>query len=119
MPFGGHQQLARNKFLKSLPWIHLFPKGIYRGMLALFGEKAEVMDELLEIKDTGISIERFERIVKNSNTQIDKREFHLINPIYKYKFNLNKRIQFGIISRIPWLRNFFTTGVYYLVSPKK
>ena len=29
-PFGGHQQICRNKFLSKLPWFHLLPKRGYK-----------------------------------------------------------------------------------------
>ncbi|MFZ9661859.1 MAG: class I SAM-dependent methyltransferase, partial [Chitinophagaceae bacterium] len=57
MPHGGHQQICSNKFLTMLPWFHLLPPFIYKGILKLFGEYDEVIKELLEIKSTGISIE--------------------------------------------------------------
>jgi hypothetical protein len=84
--------------------------------LQLFGENQFTIKELLEIKDTGISIERFEKIVLQSNYTIPAKTFYLINPIYKYKFGLQPRKQFKLIASIPFLRNFFTTCVYYLIK---
>ncbi len=118
MPFGGHQQMCDNKLASTLPWYHILPKAVYKQMLKLFGEKKRKIDSLLEIKETGISIERFERITKKTGFQILSRKFYLINPIYKYKFNLKSRGQFGFISHSPYLRNFFTTTAFYLISTK-
>lgn len=115
-PFGGHQQLCKSKILSKLPWVHLFPRRIYRIVLHAFGEIHETIDALLEIKDTGISIERFERILKHENYKIDKRVFYFINPNYETKFGLKPRKQIRLISSIPWVRNFFTTAMYYVVS---
>ncbi len=116
MPFGGHQQICRSKFLSKLPYYHLLPKVLYKGMLRLFGEKDKVIDDLLEIKATGISMERFERILKNESYQIIKRQQYLFNPIYEYKFNIKARKQWKLIGAIPYLRNCLTTCVYYLVE---
>lgn len=116
MPHGGHQQVCKNKFLSFLPYFHLLPNPLYRGILKLSGEYEPVINELMDTKDTGISIERFERIVKQSGYQVTKKQFYLINPIYQYKFGLKPRKQFGLISAIPYLRDFFTTCVYYLVK---
>lgn len=115
-PFGGHQQLCKNKILSKLPWFHLFPKGIYRFILIAFRETPGTIDTLLEIKDTGISIERFERILLKENYKIDKRVFYFINPNYETKFGLKPRKLSGLISVIPWIHNFFTTAMYYVVS---
>ena len=115
MPHGGHQQVCKNKLLTVLPWFHLLPRPIYKGVLKIFGEDDPVINELLEIKDTGISIERFERLVIASGYTIPLKTFYLINPIYQYKFGLKPREQLGVISAIPYFRDFFTTCAYYLI----
>jgi hypothetical protein len=68
------------------------------------------------VKETQISINRFERISKKAGFAIARREFYLINPSYKYKFGANPRKQFGIISAIPWFRDFLTTTCYYVLK---
>ena len=116
MPFGGHQQICRSRFLSRLPYFHLLPKWIYKVVLEVFKQKP---DDLLEIKETGISIERFERIVKKSGYEIVQRVHYFINPIYQYKFNMKVRKQSWIIRALPWVRNFFTTAVFYLIKDSK
>lgn len=118
MPFGGHQQICKNRILSLMPYYHLLPKFLYRPILKLFGENEGIVQELMEIKDTGISIERFERIVLETGYKVVAKNHFLINPIYKYKFGLNARNQFGFIRSIPFLRNFLTTCVYYLIQEK-
>ncbi|MBS1588588.1 MAG: class I SAM-dependent methyltransferase [Bacteroidetes bacterium] len=116
MPFGGHQQVCQNKVASILPYYHILPKPLYKGILQMFGEPKPVIDELLEIKDTQISIERFEKIVVNNGMKILAKQPYLINPIYKYKFGLKPRKQLPFINHIPYVRNFLTTCVYYMVS---
>lgn len=116
MPFGGHQQICRNKFLSVLPYFHLFPKPIYKSILKLFNEPDTTISGLFKIKDTGISIERFERIIKDENYKLIQKQFFLINPIYTFKFNLKVKKQFSVIAAIPVLRNFLTTCAYYVIS---
>jgi SAM-dependent methyltransferase len=116
MPFGGHQQICKSKVLSRLPYFHLLPMFLYIAILKLFGESERCIQELREIKSTGISIERFEQIIGRSSFRILKRRFYLFNPIYKYKLGVNPREQFGIVASIPYLRNFFTMGVYYIVG---
>jgi 2-polyprenyl-3-methyl-5-hydroxy-6-metoxy-1,4-benzoquinol methylase len=116
MPFGGHQQICSNKYLSKLPYYHLLPRFMYEGILNLFKEPDYTVKELLEIKETGISVERFENILKKNNFKTIKKTFFLFNPIYKYKFGLKPRLQFNFIKKIPYLRNFLTTAVYYLVE---
>lgn len=116
MPFGGHQQNAKNKFLSKLPYFHLLPMPIFKAILKISGLAQDQIDGFVEVKETGISIERFEKIVKQSGFKIVKKKFFLFNPIYKWKFGINPREQFGVVSAIPWFRNFFTFGVYYIVE---
>lgn len=116
MPFGGHQQICNKKLLSVLPYYHILPKSIYRGLLKMGGEDEGNIRELMEIKDTQISIERFERIIKASGLKVLNKQHYLINPIYKYKFGLKPRKQLGLLTHIPYVRDFITTCVYYTVG---
>jgi SAM-dependent methyltransferase len=117
MPFGGHQQTAMTK-MGQLPWIHLLPRSWYEAYLRKAGESDATLVSLLEIYDTRISINRFERIFKATGyTSLDRR-FYLINPIYRFKFKWTPRVQFPIISAIPWFRDFLTTTAYYVIKRK-
>jgi SAM-dependent methyltransferase len=116
MPFGGHQQICKSKIAAFLPYYHILPRFLYNGLLKIFGEKKDTINELLEIKDFGISIEKFERIAKHEGYQIVEETHFFINPIYKFKFNLNIRKQAKIITKIPYFRNYLTTAVYYLIK---
>lgn len=116
MPFGGHQQLMSNKLLSKLPYFHLLPMPIYKSILKL-GKQDPV--GFGEIKETGISIERFERIVKETGYKVVNKTHYFINPIYTYKFGWKPKKQLGVISAVPWVRNFFTTCVYYLIEQRE
>ncbi|HEY5370289.1 MAG TPA: class I SAM-dependent methyltransferase [Hanamia sp.] len=116
MPFGGHQQLSQTT-LSKIPYFHLFPRTVYKGILKIFKEPEHVVNDLLEIKETGISIERFEKVVKRTGYNVVSKTHYLFNPIYEYKFNLKPKKQNSIISKIPYIRNFLTTCVYYIIEP--
>jgi SAM-dependent methyltransferase len=116
MPFGGHQQNLKGKLLSKVPYFHLLPTPAYRGILKTFGESQQKVDNMLEIKETGISIERFERIVKKSGFKIESRKLWLLNPIYKYKFGLKPTGQLPLVGHLPFARNFYTTAAYYLIG---
>jgi SAM-dependent methyltransferase len=116
MPFGGHQQICQTKLASKLPWYHLLPRPLYKSLLKAFGEGEGTIRELMEIKDTQISIERFERIVRKSGMKVLHKQHFLINPIYRYKFGLEPRKQFALISALPYLRDVVTTCVYYTIG---
>lgn len=116
MPFGGHQQACRNKWASKLPYYHILPAFLYKAILKMAGEDEPVIRELLEVKDTQITIERFERIVRRNNLKVVQKRHYLINPIYKYKFGLQPRVQWAPITWIPYFRDFVTTCVYYNIG---
>lgn len=118
MPFGGHQQMCRNKYLSKTPYIHLLPKSLYRSILTYFNESEGAVSELIELTETGLSIESFESLVKNNDLHITNKKHFLFNPIYKWKFGLNPKEQYKFISAIPYFRNILTTGVYYALKAK-
>jgi SAM-dependent methyltransferase len=115
MPFGGHQQMCRSK-LSRLPYIHLLPKSLYRWILR---KKKEDVNALMEIHETGISIERFVKICKKEDYEIIHNRHYFLNPIYEWKFGWKPKRQSIIIRSIPFIRNFFTTCVYYIIQPTK
>lgn len=115
MPFGGHQQIVKNKWISKIGWIHLLSEKVYAGILKRGGEHANTIRELLELKETGISIERFERIAAK-HYQVMDRTLFLINPIYEYKFKIKKRRVFPLFNRLPFIRNFYTTCAYFLLK---
>jgi len=117
-PFGGHQQICENKLLSTLPYYHLLPTAIYKTVLKAFGESDAKIISLLEIKETGISLERFEKLVeKNGYIQLLKI-LYFINPNYEVRFGLQPRLLSSFFSNIPYFRNYLSTCGYYLIKLK-
>lgn len=114
MPFGGHQQMCRSR-LSKLPYIHLLPRPLYKWILK---KKKEPVEAMMEIRDTGISIERFEKICEKEGYSFLHKRYYLLNPIYEWKFGWKPRKQNALIRNIPFIRNFFTTCVYYIIQVK-
>jgi SAM-dependent methyltransferase len=114
MPFGGHQQMAHNKLLSNLPFYHILPQKCYRFLLKKGKESEETIGGLLEIKETGISIHRFNKIMKDNDLRIIKSSYWLINPNYKVKFHLKPQ-KLYILKYIPFFKDFFTTCYYAVV----
>jgi len=115
-PFGGHQQVASSRILSKLPYFHLLPKFLYKFILKAGREPKEKIDGFLEIKETGISIDRFEKILRDTNYIIMQRKHYFINPNYEIKFKLKPKEQLKVITYIPFFKNLVTTSSYYLVK---
>ena len=117
MPFGGHQQISRNKTWSKVPYFHLLPNPLYRFILnRLAGEEESMVSELISIKKTKCPIERFEKVVKATGLSVCNRQLWLINPHYQQKFGLRPRKLCRGISYIPFFRNFCSTSCFYLLK---
>lgn len=117
MPFGGHQQICHSRVLSHLPWIHLLPRAVYRGMLRMAGESDGIVTELMNIKTTRCPIEKFQTLIRKNKMQVMDRHFYFINPHYEIKFNLKPRDLSPLIGNIKWVRNFFATSCFYILKP--
>lgn len=115
-PYGGHQQVCTNKICAVVPYYHLLPNFIYYNIIKRFSPNN--FPFIKATKETKITPEKFERFINAANFKILKRDFYLISPAYKYKFNLKPRKQFKLISSIPYFRNFFTTTCDYIIALK-
>lgn len=117
MPFGGHQQICRHR-LSKIPWIHLLPAGFYEWLLRRSGESEDNVRELMSIREAATSIERFEGLCHTALLHIADRRLWLVNPHYLRKFGLKPRRVNSLLASIPYVRNFYTTGCFYLVKKK-
>lgn len=115
MPFGGHQQICQSKFLSKLPWFHLLPKTLYKSILNAFNEPVEIINELMDIKSTGVTIEFISKQIEINKFKVTKEIHWLLNPIYVKKFNF-KPLQ--SLLNIPYLRNVYCTAHYVLFERK-
>ncbi len=117
MPFGGHQQICSGKTLSHLPFIHLLPVRAYKWLLSRGHESEGCINELLSIKETRCPIELFEKQLRKAGSlKVLDRTFYFINPHYEVKFGLRPRKLWGIVGGIPYLRNFFTSSCFYILT---
>jgi len=117
MPFAGHQQVCENRFLSSMPYYHLLPLPIYKFILKIFGEKEHIINELIFIKKTRITINTYKKIVQKNGFEFVKQDFFLINPNYEIKFGVKPR-KLPLILNIPFFRDFFITTYYSIIKKR-
>lgn len=116
MPFGGHQQICRNKILSHLPFVHLLPEVLYKGIIRLSGEDDACLNELMSIRRTRITIEAFEKMIRPADLIIRDRILYFINPHYNVKYGMSPcKLRFPF-SSIPYLRNFLTSSCFYILN---
>lgn len=114
-PFGGHQQISAG-LASKLPFIHLLPNPLYQWMLQSSGTSLELIKELMDIKRARMTIERFEGLSASAGFVVIDRLLWFINPHYKQKFNLQARKLWPFIANLPYVRNYFTTSAFYVIS---
>ena len=117
MPFGGHQQICKGRISK-IPFLHLLTEHTYRKLLERAGEESSTVEELCSIKRSRMPVERFEKLVVQSEMEVLKRTFWVINPHYKQKFHLMPLREVWPFNAIPYLRNFYTTSAWYLIRQR-
>jgi hypothetical protein len=74
---------------------------------------------LVEIKDTGISTKRFEKLCDLNNFKILKRIKYFVAPIYEYKFGYKTKLLPKWIGAIPYFNDFVTFQSYYAVKKQE
>lgn len=116
MPFGGHQQTARGRFVSHCPFIHLLPAGCYQWLLRVSGESADTISELLDIRRTRCTVEMFRKLARRNGYRIVGERLYFVNPHYEAKFGMRPRRLSRMIAAIPYVRNFFCTGCFYLLE---
>lgn len=115
MPFGGHQQICHHALPARLPFIHLLPHAVYRGLLRLSGESEGCINELTDIRSTRTTIGHFEKLARQ-HFRITDRQLWFINPHYETKFGLRPRKLWKSIGCLPVLNDFFSTACWYLLT---
>lgn len=93
MPFGGHQQIARNAFVAHCPFLHLLPLPCYAGLLR-----------------------RFEREALLAGWTVADRQLWWVNPHYEQKFGLRPRLMPAWWARLPLVRDMTATACFYLLQ---
>lgn len=117
MPFGGHQQICHHKLWSRCPFLHLLPTTLYKFVLERIADEEEaIVKELLYIKSCKCPIELFEKIIGKINFRVVNRQLWFINPHYLQKFGLKPRRLYPLISKLPHIRNYFSTSCFYILA---
>ncbi len=115
MPFGGHQQVARTKFVSRCPFIHLLPRKLFVWLLRQLGESRGVIEDFLNIRDTRMTIQGFEKLCHKTGYKVIKQRLYFINPHYEAKFGIKPRILWKGIAGVPYIRDYFTTSYHCIL----
>ena len=113
-PFGGHQQIATG-WVSKMPFVHLLPRPVFRSLLRMSGNDAFTVNELMSIRRSRMSVERFEQLCSSTGFSVLRRTLWLVNPHYQQKFHLRPRRLWPFFACLRYVRNFYTTSAFYLL----
>jgi SAM-dependent methyltransferase len=112
--FAGHQQHARS-FLKYIPFVHLLPVFIWRWIGKKMGESSEYINSVIDNYNTGLTINKFEKIYREAGFDGVVKDTFLFRPIFKYRMGL----PIVKIPNIYLFREIFSCGCEYLLKKPK
>ena len=114
-PFGLHQQVLLNNFLRYVPYLSLLPKSIIRLLTMGKSQDRDNVDELLSLYDSKKTIRSFYRLIKRKNYRIVKKKFFHVRPSHEIRYGF-QTIESRLICRIPIIRELLLTGTIFLIK---
>lgn len=109
--FAGHQQNGKSIF-RFFAYIHLFPNLLIRFLGRVFKESDKLIEHIIENYYIGLSISKFEKLVKKHSFRFVNRDLFLFRPIYKLRFGVNHLK----VPNIPIIREFTAFGCECLLE---
>lgn len=115
-PYGAHQQILPRKRLgplpyNKLPWVQLLPERWFR---ALARGDSPQNAEVERLRGIRLTIGKFERAVKESGFEVERRKLYLSRPTFALRYGFPV-LGAPLIGRVPILRELFVTAAYYLL----
>ena len=114
--YAGHQQTIP-QFLGKLPYIYLLPDYFYIKFLRLIACPQKKINYLISTKNTRISIYKMDKLINLLGFNVLKKSEWIFRPAYSFRFGLPKLKNY--CSFIPFLNEFLTNGVLYLLEKPK
>lgn len=110
--YAGHQQ--NGKVFKFMPWIHFLPNFLINTLGNIFGEKKDLVEDVILNSKLGFSISSFENKFKKAGFKVIIPDLFLFRPIFRIRYG-TKITKFP---NIPLLREFGSMGCEYLLVKK-
>jgi SAM-dependent methyltransferase len=110
-PFGGHQQNAKS-FLRRIPWLHLLPAPIVRGLGSVAGEHPAIVESIITQRRIGLSIRRFEELAAQHGCRIYLKDLFLFRPVFRVRYSLPTQK----MPDVPLVREFLALGCECLLQ---
>tara|TARA_Y100001960_G_C14612753_1_gene796660 strand:+ start:47 stop:832 length:786 start_codon:yes stop_codon:yes gene_type:complete len=116
--FGLHQQSLVTSALRFFPFLSICPRSILIPILKLIGNPIEKNKEIIELHNSKMTISSFKNLIKKHKIDIISKKFYFSRPSHKIRYGIPILIS-RLISKIPVLREFLISGVFYTLKIKK
>ena len=113
-PFGLHQQVLLNNFLKYVPYLSLFPRLLVRRLIKGKINDSDNVKELLSLYESKKTISSFYKLINRKSYSILKKKFFHIRPSHEIRYGL-KTMESHIAYRIPVIKELLITGTIFLI----
>ena len=111
-PFGGHQHTL-GSLLGKLPYIHLFPKPIFKLLIAT-GRKWDI-EEVMRLHKIRMTPKKLVANAKKTGFSVEHQNYYLIRPVFKMRFGLPS-INLGIFKTFSFIKNYFSLEALFLLK---
>ena len=111
-PFGLHQQAILKPPLRIIPFLGWLPKLIIKFLLKMTNQM-EKWQEIEEIKDSRMTINDFNKLMKNCDLEICFHERYFIRPSHEIRYGIKmKKLNWF---KLPILEEIFVSGCTFVV----
>ena len=116
-PFGLHQQTLLKSSLRKIPYLSLLPHTFLSPILKLFNEDDHAINNILEIRESRMTIYAFDQLIHEVGLTISEEECCFIRPSHeiRYGWKMNKYNK----NTLKGLRELITLGTCYLLANAK
>ena len=96
-PFGLHQQVLLNNFLKYIPYLSLLPKFLVRALTKGKINDRDNVNELLSLYESKKTISSFYKFIKRKKYDILKKKFFHVRPSHQIRYGIkNYRVPYYV-----------------------
>jgi len=115
-PYGGHQQIVRGNLISKLPFIHFFPKRVFK--LCVASGLDYGIEEVMRLKDYRLTPHKFKKIAKQMNYSITTQDYFLLRPVFKPRFNL-PALKISFLKVIPGLIDILSLEASFVLTKEE
>ncbi|MGE0200600.1 MAG: class I SAM-dependent methyltransferase [Candidatus Melainabacteria bacterium] len=117
-PFGGHQHEAGD-WTRIVPYLHYLPDGLFYALLGgadnVYMNREDALDDIRSVRHTRMTLGKAEAAFARAGLTIAGYTYYLLRPEFKVRYAI-PALNAGVLGHVPFLREVWTMGVYYLLE---